>query len=181
MDEIIKMDLDEIIKNIEEYYKHGKFQEAIELIENAIKIHKDDYRLYSSLCRCYNNLEPKLVPHYDHLQIDEIKSFTNYAIKAITYGEQGLVLLLKDKNKIDGDLTLTSFILADLGEAILSYNLLIYRLRKLCKDENYFINLNESLFNELSKFFRQGFDEYDESFEIYRDASNNYKSIKEII
>lgn len=181
MDEISQPGLDDIIRNIEEYYKHGKFNEAIEFIENAIKIHKDDYRLYSTLCRCYNNLGPKFVPHYDQLQIDELKSFTNFAIKAITNGEQGLSLLLKDKNKIDNDLVLTCFILSDLGEAILTYNLLIYSLRKVCKDANYFINLDESLFNELAEFCNQGSDRFDERFEDYREAFNNYKSIQELI
>ena len=88
---------------------------------------------------------------------------------------------MKDKNKIDNDLELTIFVLSDLGEAILTYNLLIYRLRKVCKDANYFINLNESLFNELAGFYNKGFDRFDERFEVYREAFNNYKGIKEII
>ena len=171
------MILEKILKQLEEYWENQKIKEAIELAEKAIQIYHDDYRLYSTLCRCYNRLLPTFVLNYDTFSIDQINLFNNYSIKALKYCEQGLFILLEDKSKIDKGLILTSFMLQDLTNSLQSHIDSIFALKKENIEMNFASNVSTSLFNLLLKCYQKGFESFDQKFEHYRELYHIYNEI----
>ncbi len=163
------MDVEKILAKIEIYWENQKFNEAIELAEKSLNIHKDDYRLFNILSKGYSRLTPaRFLINYDSLTSDQVQIQTNYIIKSIKYGEQSLSILLNNINELDKDLLNSSMILDDLTSVILTYTGLFEKLKRKNDLKKYTIHLDHSLRDNLLNFYQRGFERFDESFEEFR-------------
>ncbi len=174
-----KLDIETLLNKIDSYFSKGDFNSVIQLCENAIKNHIEDYRLYSALSRCYRRQLPLFLIDYNSLTNNQLKQYINHITKSIQYGEQTLLYLLNN-NLDDEDLVLTTYALDDLNDALTINISLISQVYRRNVNIDCIKNLNNNLKEKLLERYEKGFSKFDRKFENYKSNENLYKEFNKL-